>query len=42
MSNAVSYRSFKFEEIMTKENRNLKRIVGNDGKNSAQVKVAQF
>jgi hypothetical protein len=30
-NNQSSYRSFKFDEFLTRENRNLKRIYGNDG-----------
>ena len=30
--NATAYRSFKYDENVLKENRNLKRIVGNAGK----------
>jgi hypothetical protein len=28
----VSNRSFKFEDVVTKDNRNLKRLVGSEGK----------
>lgn len=31
MSNTCAYRQIKFDEFLTKENRNLKRIPGNDG-----------
>ena len=34
MSNAVAHRSFKFEDILIKDNRNLKRIVGSEGKSN--------
>lgn len=30
--NAAAYRTFKYEENVLKENRNLKRIVGNGGR----------
>jgi hypothetical protein len=37
MSNAVSNRSFKFEDVVTKDNRNLKKLVGSEGNFSQSI-----
>lgn len=37
MNNPAAYRPFKFDESFTKENRNLKRLVGTEGENPVLV-----